>query len=487
MDRPIPHWWRLRWWRWRDGRPQSAPAPVRRPLSLAARSSIATSLALAGFLGLTGFALDRAYAQAELSALNNRLKSYAYAYLAGIDVSNRSGHVFPPDLPANSDFARPGSGLYAVVLGQGGYRWQSPSALGLKLPFESVLSPGQVRFEGPLETPAGRVYLLSQGFEYDQPGGEGYRLTIDIAESEVPYLAELTAFQRTLFGWLGALGLALLVLQQILLRWSLWPLRRVAGDLARIERGQADHLSGSYPQELTGLTLGLNRFIRSEREHLQRYRNTLDDLAHSLKTPLAVSRSQLESSQPEGDLREGLLWQVQRMDRIVAYQLTRAKTSGHPTFATPVPVQEHAEAVVRSLERVYSNKKVLCEFDIDEQARFYGEEGDLLELLGNLLENAFKWSQHRTLLGAHSVPLPPGPRVWRAGLEVTVEDDGPGIPPEQLERVLQRGVRGDERVQGHGIGLAIVDDIVRAYGGSMQVDRSEELGGARFRVSFLEL
>jgi two-component system, OmpR family, sensor histidine kinase PhoQ len=458
----------------------------RGPLSLTARSTIATLLVLVGFLGLTGFALDRAYAQASLAALRGRLQSYAYAYLAGIDVSNRSEKVYLPDVPPHPDFSRPGSGLYAVVLGQDGFRWEAPSALGRELPFNTLLPPGQTRFEGPLSTQAGSLYVLSEGVDWDLRDGHGYQLTIDIAENDASYQTGLAAFRRTLFKWLGALGLVLLVLQQILLRWSLSPLRRVSRDLLRIERGGAERLVGPYPREVALLARGLNRFIESEREHLKRYRNTLDDLAHSLKTPLAVARSRLESGDDEASVREDLLIQVQHMDQIVAYQLARAKSSGHSTFAPPVAVQAHAEAVVRSLERVYASKNILCEFDMDEGACFYGEEGDLLELLGNLLENAFKWSSHRVLLSVKNF-TPGHPKAWRPGLELRVEDDGPGIPPEQLDRVLQRGVRGDERVQGHGIGLAIVEDIVRAYRGTLQVDHSAELGGACFHIRFTEM
>lgn len=459
----------------------------RRPLSLVSRSTIATLLVLIGFLGITGFALDRAYKRAALEALRAQLQSYAYTYLAGIDVSSRSDRVIPPDmLPPNPDFGRPGSGLYAVIVGQGGFHWQAQSALGRDLPFDALLPAGPARFAGPVETSAGPLYVLSQGIEWVLQDRNSYHLTIYIAENESLFQTGLTAYRRTLFGWLGALGLALLVLQQLLLRWSFSPLRRVARDLTRIERGGAERLVGPYPREVSVLTRGLNRFIESEREHLKRYRNTLDDLAHSLKTPLAVARSRLESTDDEDGLREDLQVQVQHMDQIVAYQLARAKASGHSTFAAPIPVQTHAEAVVRSLERVYADKNILCEFDIDDGAQFYGEEGDLLELLGNLLENAFKWADHRVLLSVRKI-TPSNPRAWRMGLDVRVEDDGPGIPPEQLERILQRGVRGDERVQGHGIGLAIVEDIVRAYRGTLQVDRSEELGGACFHASFAEM
>jgi two-component system sensor histidine kinase PhoQ len=265
------------------------------------------------------------------------------------------------------------------------------------------------------------------------------------------------------------------------LRWSLAPLRKVTTDLATVERGSQDHLGNAYPVELAGLTTSLNNFIDAERDRLTRYRNTLSDLAHSLKTPLAVMRSQLESGSEGEDLRWTVLEQVGRMDEIVAYQLSRAATSGHQTFATPLPLEPFAEEVVRSLEKVYANKGILCEFDIDANARFHGDQGDLLELLGNLLENAFKWGNRRVLLSAHVIPVG---TARRSGMELVVEDDGPGVDDGNVDRLLQRGVRGDERVQGHGIGLAIVQDILRAYQGELHVSRSEALGGAKFAVRF---
>jgi two-component system, OmpR family, sensor histidine kinase PhoQ len=272
----------------------------------------------------------------------------------------------------------------------------------------------------------------------------------------------------------------LIVLQLLLLRWSLTPLRKVASDMSRVERGDSEQLDSQYPMELTGLTERINVFIHNEREQRTRYRHTLADLAHSLKTPLAVIRSQLElPSADEPTRRSSVLDQVRRMNELVAYQLSRAATSGRQTFASAVPIAGHAEDLVQSLEKVYASKNVLCEFDIADAAVFYGEQGDLLELLGNLLENAFKWAGHRVLL---VVKMQPQAGRKRPGLLLCVEDDGPGIPEDKIEKVLQRGVRGDERVQGHGIGLSIVQDIVHAYQGELVVDRSPEFGGARFCV-----
>ena len=284
-------------------------------------------------------------------------------------------------------------------------------------------------------------------------------------------------FRRSLFEYLGGLGALLLVLLLATLRWSLRPLRRIADDLMRVERGEREHLSTAYPRELAGLAVNLNRFIDGEREHLARYRNTLSDL----KTPLAVIRNELESGAGGESMRWTVLEQSGRMDQIVAYQLARAAASGHSTFATPIALQPHAEEIVAGLEKVYAAKNILCEFEIDARARFYGEPGDLLELLGNLLENAFKWAQHQVLLTACPVT---GIGAKRDGLLIVVEDDGPGIAPENVDRMLQRGVRGDERVQGHGIGLAIVQDLLKAYRGKLEVTRSETLGGAKFVVRF---
>ena len=458
------------------------PVPPRGPLSLAARAAIATGFVLAGFLGLVGLTLSQANKGRALVALQQRLQNFALAYITNTD-TNRYGKLLAPvDTLPDPNFSRPGSGLYAVASGDNGFHWESSSAIGRDFSFLKQLPPGQSRFVGPVDTRMGRLYYYSYGVALDTYGGKSARLTMTVARTEDQFEGENAGYRRTLAIWLSILGVMLIVLQLLLLRWSLTPLRKVSNDMSRVERGDSDLLDGQYPLELTGLTERINAFITNEREQRTRYRHTLADLAHSLKTPLAVIRSQLESNgDDEPTRRNNLLDQVRRMNELVAYQLSRAATSGRQTFASAVPVPSHAEDLVQSLEKVYAAKNVLCEFDIEEGAVFYGEQGDLLELLGNLLENAFKWAGHRVLLVVSMQPI--SGRQQRPGLRLSVEDDGPGIAQDKIEKVLQRGVRGDERVQGHGIGLSIVQDIVHAYQGELVVDRSPELGGARFSVS----
>jgi two-component system sensor histidine kinase PhoQ len=457
---------------------------ARRPLSLQARSLFAAGIALAAFLGLTGFALDTAIYETLRSALRERLESYADGYLAASDVS-RARRWLPPEVGPDRRFERPNSGLYAGVVGPvdaDGVKydlWRSPSAIGKELPFAQTLRPGATVFEGPVGAGGSRYYIFSLGVTWEVQNRGSVDLTLHVAEDAANLQSQLDVFRGTLLVYLGGLGMLLLALLLVTLRWSLRPLRRVAGDLARVERGEAERLSERYPHELAGLAANLNEFIESERDHLTRYRNTLADLAHSLKTPLAVIRSQLETGSDGEEFRWTVLEQVGRMDQIVAYQLSRAATSGHATFVAPIRIEPHAEEIVSSLEKVYKDKGVLCEFEIEPRALFYGEQGDLLELLGNLLENAFKFGNRRVLLSARAMPAP---GMRRAGLELIVEDDGTGIDESQVPHLLQRGVRGDERIQGHGIGLAIVQDIVRAYRGELSVSRSPTLGGTAFRV-----
>src|SRR5690606_24762404 len=236
----------------------------------------------------------------------------------------------------------------------------------------------------------GEVYRHGIGFVAAAgvaPGDEEIPYTIYVLEDAGVVPKQVRVFRAALWGYLGIAGLILLLLQVLVLRWSLWPLRHVVAELKRVQRGQASRMGESHPRELLPLTESINALSESERANLERQRNTVADLAHSLKTPLAVLRARLDSGASEQELREELATQLQRMNDLVSYQLGRAAASGHKLFAAPVEIEPYAEQIVRGLEKIYAVKGVLCEFEISPEARFHGEPGDLQELLGNLLEN----------------------------------------------------------------------------------------------------
>jgi two-component system sensor histidine kinase PhoQ len=457
-----------------------------RPRSLQARQLLAASLGLIAFLALAGYALDRAFVDVAGQVQRDRLKAYALNYVGGIDFL-RNGDIYVPEVPPDPRFDRPGSGLYAIIV-RPDSRWESMSTRGPRLPDVAMLAATKEEFRGPVAvtnsngTP-GEVFLYGVGAVYvpesDVDSQLEYPYTAYVMEDAGTLARQVRVFRQALWGYLGIAGIVLLLLQMVVLRWSLWPLRNVVTELKRVQRGQANRMSERHPRELEPLTDSINALIESERENLDHQRNTMADLAHSLKTPLAVLRTRLDGDASEGELRDEVATQLRRMNDLVGYQLGRAASAGHKLFAAPVPIEPHAEQIVRGLEKIYAAKGVVCEFEIANGAMFHGEPGDLQELLGNLLENAFKWARSRVLFTAI-----PGDTAQnrRPGLVLAVEDDGPGIPEDRVAHVLQRGVRGDERVQGHGIGLAIVQDLVRSYRGHLEVGVSQELGGARFEV-----
>lgn len=458
------------------------------PRSLGGRQLLAGSLGMLAFLALAGWALDRAFAETARNNLSARLESLANAYINGIDF-DRAGAVIDYEVvnsPPDPRFLQPGSGLYAqVVLPEG--HWVSTSGEGPGLPEGGMLAPAQRVFEGPLpaeqiDGSPTHVYRFGVGNLW---GGHAstrdFPYTVYILEDASTLDAQVRVFRAALWLNLGGVGIILLLLKVAVVRWALRPLGSIVKELDDVQRGQIARMSDRHPQELLPLTTSINALIDSERENLEHQRNVLADLAHSLKTPLAVLGAQLDDGVDAKALREELGVQLRRMNDLVSYQLTRAASGGHKLFSAPIVIEPHAEEIVRGLEKVYAAKRIICEFEIDPNARFYGETGDLQELLGNLLENAFKWARSRVLL-----TIAVGPRVIgnrRSGLMIAVDDDGPGIAEENVANILQRGVRGDERVQGHGIGLSIVQDLVKSYRGNLQVLRSQELGGARFQVN----
>jgi two-component system sensor histidine kinase PhoQ len=434
--------------------------------SLNARVALGAALVLAVFLVLSAIALERAFRDSARNARQERLLAQIYLLMAAAEVDPQ-GRLTLASGPSEPRLDQPGSGLYAAISDSAGKLvWRSRSTLSVDAPHGAPLPAGAQRFEEVDSDPG--FLVESFGVSWATTGGS-FPFTFSVAEDRRPYAEQLAVYRRSLWTWLGAMALLLLAAQWAILRWGLSPLRRVADELTRLERGEQERIAGDYPTELQRLTDNLNTLLVHERAQQKRYRDALADLAHSLKTPLALVRGALRDTAPTDPTRRSLAEQVDRMDRIVAYQLQRASTSGRSGLAAPQPLRPAVERMLAALAKVYGDKSIATEVAADAALRFRGDEGDLTELLGNLLDNAFKWGRDRVRVSAEAA----GGR-----LTLSVEDDGPGIAPEQAQRVLERGVRADQSVPGQGIGLAVVRDIVDAYEGELRIERSA-LGGAR--------
>jgi two-component system sensor histidine kinase PhoQ len=223
----------------------------------------------------------------------------------------------------------------------------------------------------------------------------------------------------------------------------------------------------------------MNLLIDSERARSDRYRYTLDNLAHSLKTPLAAMRALL-GDRPTDGFGGRFNEQIDRMDEIVRYQLRKPAASVADSLVLKaVPVEKEVARLVDGLRKVYHDKGPEFEVRIESGLQFRGDTGDFLELAGNLLDNACKWCEKRVRI---SVVPSVGARAIASGMVLTVSDDGPGIPRDAADALLQRGMRLDESTPGHGIGLAVVKEIARSYGGRLSIKKSD-LGGAEIMVS----
>jgi two-component system sensor histidine kinase PhoQ len=442
-------------------------------MTLSRRLLLAATVILFVFLGLTGLVLDRAYMYSAEQSVRERLRGQVFIMLAAADFDEQQKRLLVDEPLPDPQLSSPQSGVYAgIYASSASLVWKSPSAVGLGLPRYTRADIGQWHFE-QLPDQQGRPYFsLSFAAAWEAAPGKQFGYIFQVLEDQALFKRQVSRFRNELWGWLLGVTVMLLLAQAVILGWSLKPLREVAVDLDRVKAGEADRLQENYPGEIRGLTESINTFIDSERMQRDRYRNSLADLAHSLKTPLAVLKTGIN----DGDIGhdQSMSEQLDRMTQIVDYQLQRASASGRTSLGTTVPLLHNIERLVNTLAKVHADRGVQCDVNIDAGLSFPGEEGDLLEMAGNLLENAYKWSQGRIHVSAIIQSTAEGKEV----LQLMIEDDGKGIPLARRSEVLQRGKRADESVSGHGIGLSVVQEIVTVYGGSFAISDSKGLGGA---------
>lgn len=271
------------------------------------------------------------------------------------------------------------------------------------------------------------------------------------------------------FALLGGGLIAAIIIQ---VRVGLRPLYDLRGEIAAVRRGKATRLTGTYPHELTPLADELNALVAHNQEVVERQRTHVGNLAHALKTPISVMLT--EAAQKGGELAQVVTRQAEAMRQQVDHHLRRARAAARTQGqGERTSVAEILDELARTLERIFGAKGVEIDWDAPDDLFFQGERQDLLEIAGNAMENACKWGVSRVRVRAEA--------FGDARLRLSVEDDGAGLAPEQREEVLRRGARLDESAPGSGLGLSIIDDLARAYGGSVSLGGSK-LGGLRLEV-----
>lgn len=296
--------------------------------------------------------------------------------------------------------------------------------------------------------------------------GEERTLLLAVALDTAPLRRQAAAFQGGLAAAIGALTLLLVLGVLVQVRVGLEPLRALARDLGKVRDGRLDRLGGCYPSEIRPLADELNRLIAHNADVLARARTEVGNLAHALKTPLAVLSN--EAHREEGALASTVRTQTKAMDTHVQRYLALARTAARRAGAgSRTEVGPVVADLLRTLRALHADRAVAAVAELEAAPAFAGERQDLEEMLGNLLDNAFKWAASRLVVRC---------RREGARLVLAVTDDGPGVPLGLAERLLERGTRLDETVPGSGLGLSIVQQIAEAYGGRLRL-RESELGG----------
>ncbi|MER8800645.1 ATP-binding protein [Mesorhizobium sp. M0998] len=428
------------------------------------------------------------YRQASERGFDSLLSAHLFNLIGSVGVSESGQLTGAPDL-GDLRFSEPNSGWYWSV---------EPASEGVHGDLHSSSMTKAIPSPSVAEVPFNASFQRS----YSADGIEGEQLEVFESEfvldaknraarfrvmgNQTELEQEIATFQRRLLTYLSLFGVGMIAINAIAILLGLQPLRRVRNALAMVREGTAQRLDGRFPAEIEPLANETNALIENNRRIVERSRTQVGNLAHSLKTPLAVL---LNEGRALGGAKGQLIGeQAASMQKQVDHYLQRARVAAQrDSVVYRTPVAPLVQRMVRVLQKLNPQTALSLSLPATDIV-FAGEREDLEELLGNLLDNAMKWARSAVAVSVKPISSKGGAGTEGAAnlFEISIEDDGPGIPDDKAREVLQRGRRLDETKPGSGLGLAIVADLVNEYGGSLALERSI-MGGLKAMVRLRSL
>ncbi len=435
-----------------------------KPGSLRKRFTINTAaVAVVMMLAIT-LLIDFSYREELQKSAHHRLKLHIFNLLSVAEYQQGTLHL--PAVLTNPGFNAEQAQLWAVVLDdQKNIIWQSLSLDNAPTHLPQSATVGHwlfaTRFFNDIE-------YITTSYAITWENKQTYHLVV--AEAANTLNALIIRFRTGLLVGFFIMTFMLLSIQFWVLNLAFRPIHTLEKEIIQLEKGQQAKLQQDYPLELSGVAKNLNALI--EKEHCQRekYRGSMADLAHSLKTPIAIIKSELENIPNNTTIHSAFM----RINDTIEYQLRRAVISGHNLLSKGTNIQSTLNLVLSALDKLYKEKSIKTQYHVGQDLHFLGDENDLMEIFGNLLDNAFKHAKSKILVSVSQE---------QHSLVIAIEDDGNGIDQEQGQGIFHRGKRLDETNQGQGIGLAIVQNIVDGYQGQIELSRST-MGGAKFTMTF---
>jgi two-component system sensor histidine kinase PhoQ len=436
-------------------------------LSLRLRSFAAAVLALLIFIPLTAVTLEQAFNGSLSQSMLQQLRVQSLTLISEFELDSTGSQAQMPEQLYNDQFNIPGSGLYAFIQSHDGVLWQSLSTLNWQQQPKFVAP--DIGAEVFIEdfSMQNNYFLYAYTAEFES--SEGYQpVSFYILQDKQVFNTEKSKFANTLWNWLGLIALLLLILLLVSLNAALLPISRLNKQIRQAESGQLKRIDQRYPPELEKLKNSINNLLDTEKLQRSRYKNSLSDLAHSLKTPLAVLAGTAGLPEQAKEPISQINLQIQR-------QLKRAVAGTTSTFEQAVAIEPVVDKLFNAMHKVYADKNLTLTHVIQQrELGFNGDITDLMEILGNVIDNACKAAIKQVTVTALA-------NVNE--LLIHIEDDGPGIPKDKREQLLERGTRLDSYKEGQGIGMAVVADLVSAYQGQLEIKQSD-FGGAKLTLIF---
>ncbi|MGU3361133.1 sensor histidine kinase [Methylobacterium sp. M6A4_1b] len=448
--------------------------PMRRR-STAVRLATSALLASSAILLIAAWILTTLYRENTERAFDSRLLVYA---------NNLATDLVSPNDPESRSFTLSDP---RFDLPLSGWYWQigRPDAKPRDLRTSRSLVGVPLKAAGTPDTKAG-IGQIRQGYgraqderrlriiERDVDLGEEGRYTVRVAGPADEIENDVDRFRFSLMVTFGLLGLSLALTTLLQIRFGLAPLAKLRNALGAIRRGESDRITGEYPRDIAPLAGEVNLLIETNREILERARTQVGNLAHALKTPLSIIVNEVGAADAPGDLSAKIREQAAVMRDQVNYHLDRARAAALAgTLGTSTEVEPALAGLVRTFGKIYRDKDIAYEVHVPAGLRFRGERQDFEEMIGNLVDNASKWAHGRVAIRAEAVGQNDYPHLL-----VAIEDDGPGLAPEDRAAVVGRGRRLDETKPGSGLGLSIVADLAALYRGRFRLEEAT-LGGLR--------
>ncbi|HSZ65265.1 MAG TPA: ATP-binding protein [Xanthobacteraceae bacterium] len=430
---------------------------------------------------ITGIALSTLYRHAVERAFDRRLDVYLRTLVADVASPEEGGEKFPQSI-GEPLFELPLSGWYWQVTRLDTKTPEVHSSRSLwdsnlpRLPEGHSASAAEYRqgyAQGPEEQ---NLRIVERNIDL---GGDG-RYLISVAGDASEIDDETNSFDRAIGMTFAALTVALLLTTALQVRFGLAPLKRITDSLAEIRSGRAERLQGEFPVEIAPLARETNALIEANREIVERARTHVGNLAHALKTPLSVIVNEA-AARGNDPLAHKVLEQTDIMRDQVARQLERARLAARSSvIGTLVEIPPVVTALARTMEKLYRARDIAIDVDVPKDTRFRGEQQDLEEMIGNLVDNSCKWAQSRVAIEV--LADQPAAGDGKRRVRIIVDDDGPGLSPAEREQVSQRGQRLDETKPGSGLGLSIVIELAGLYGGVLTLGTAP-IGGLRAELA----